>query len=504
MAGYIGAKSSGIISGIDASIAELNLTDKAAANGVTEANKVLTADANKDVTAIRNLAATGAVAAGGVITAGGAITATGASVGALARGAIQTGNASGVAAPLSKGAAGTVLTAGANDLSWAVGGTPFAGGYLAVTGDVTLTAGQSGYQIYVTGERLLALPAIAQDVYYIIKNGGTNNVYIKPNGSQTINGFATAVRIYINAGSDIIIINDGSSNWRTITNTVGATLAEATTITTSQTFTPKTITTSILVCVSGSSCGANSPVNTQNQMSSAGAGGPGYAEKFFSSPASSYVCSIGTFGDVSGNAGSNTTAAGMTCPPSAHFAARYTTSNGTTVFAGGAAGSGGTFSAAGGAGAAKNASTRYGGGGGAGTRAGAGGNAGANASGSHSYYFGGTSGGTGGNNGDANETGQVSEGHNGAAATAKASGSYVVSGITSETYMPGGGPAGSGIPLGGAGAQTIMNWNGGTFTIAPGRQTGGTRGLRPNAHDVGENNGAFGGLGGTVTFVEFF
>lgn len=61
MAGYIGSKVSGIISGIDASIADLNLTDKALANGTTEANKVLTADANKDVTAIRNLTATGTV-----------------------------------------------------------------------------------------------------------------------------------------------------------------------------------------------------------------------------------------------------------------------------------------------------------------------------------------------------------------------------------------------------------------------------------------------------------
>lgn len=139
MAGYIGAKSSGIISGIDASIAELNLTDKAAANGVTEANKVLTADANKDVTAIRNLAATGAVAAGGVITAGGAITATGASVGALARGAIQTGNSSNVAAPLSKGAAGTVLTAGANDLSWVAASS---GGEQEFTATGAITAGK--------------------------------------------------------------------------------------------------------------------------------------------------------------------------------------------------------------------------------------------------------------------------------------------------------------------------------------------------------------------------
>ena len=132
MGGYIGSKGVGIISGIDASIADLNLTDKAAANGVTEANKVLTADANKDVTAIRNLAATGDV------TAGGAITATGASVGALARGAIQTGNASGVAAPLTKGAEGTVLTAGANDLSWVAAS---AGGEATFTATGAISAG---------------------------------------------------------------------------------------------------------------------------------------------------------------------------------------------------------------------------------------------------------------------------------------------------------------------------------------------------------------------------
>ena len=49
----------------------------------------------------------------------GSITATGASVGALARGSIQVGNSSGVAAALAKGTSGYVLTAGANDLSWA-------------------------------------------------------------------------------------------------------------------------------------------------------------------------------------------------------------------------------------------------------------------------------------------------------------------------------------------------------------------------------------------------
>ena len=62
------------------------------------------------------------------IAAAGSITATGASVGALARGAIQVGNSSGVSAPLTKGTSGHVLTAGANDLSWAEagsGGTAF-------------------------------------------------------------------------------------------------------------------------------------------------------------------------------------------------------------------------------------------------------------------------------------------------------------------------------------------------------------------------------------------
>ena len=57
------------------------------------------------------------------LTAGGSITATGASVGALARGSIQVGNSSGVAAPLTKGAAGTFLTSDGTDLSFAAVGS---------------------------------------------------------------------------------------------------------------------------------------------------------------------------------------------------------------------------------------------------------------------------------------------------------------------------------------------------------------------------------------------
>ena len=100
MAGYIGSKFSGIISGIDASIEELNLNDKASSNGTTEANKVLTADGNKDVTAIRNLTATGTVTR------------------ALTRGSIDVGNSSGVSTPLAIGGANTLLQSDGTDASW--------------------------------------------------------------------------------------------------------------------------------------------------------------------------------------------------------------------------------------------------------------------------------------------------------------------------------------------------------------------------------------------------
>jgi len=56
----------------------------------------------------------------------------------LARGAIDVGNSSGVSAPLSKGAAGTVLTAGANDLSWVAAS---AGGEQTFTATGAISAG---------------------------------------------------------------------------------------------------------------------------------------------------------------------------------------------------------------------------------------------------------------------------------------------------------------------------------------------------------------------------
>lgn len=58
----------------------------------------------------------------------------------LTRGSIDVGNSSGVSAPLAKGAAGTVLTAGASDISWAEAGG--GGGEQEFTATGAITAGQ--------------------------------------------------------------------------------------------------------------------------------------------------------------------------------------------------------------------------------------------------------------------------------------------------------------------------------------------------------------------------
>jgi len=59
------------------------------------------------------------------LTAGGTITATGASVGALARGAIQVGNSSGVAAPLTIGSNTQLLQSNGTTAAWATVSTGF-------------------------------------------------------------------------------------------------------------------------------------------------------------------------------------------------------------------------------------------------------------------------------------------------------------------------------------------------------------------------------------------
>jgi len=492
MAGYIGSKSSGIISGIDASIAELNLNDKASANGTTEANKVLTADANKDVTAIRNLTATGDVAAGGAITATGTVTR------ALTRGSIDVGNASGVSAPLAKGAADTVLTSDGTDISWVAAGGAFAASTVTVTANTTLTTAQNGNLILVTAtnEKVISLPAAANGLFYVFSNQTAYSMYIKPNGAQTINGIAGS--IILAAGADgIISCGTAGTNWSSVGITRSMVVHKATTIYNDQTdngtrltgtYTP-ILGSSMLICVGSATAGSASTYNVI-EYTSGGGGGQSYSEKFIASPAASYAYEIcaGGAGDPNSSFDKTTTVAGMTCtrgPDSTYNSGNAGNTNGR---AGGTA-TGGTVNFTGGSGASRVSDQFPGGGGGAATRAGNGGDA--------SNRFGG---GTGGNNASSTAVG--------AAATARDSSTYAIANSTSETYLAGVvGTNNTNSNVGnGAGPKTLVNFGSVSFTIADHSKLSSDV---QNYNSAGGSRGAnFGGYiargnGGYVTFVEF-
>ena len=500
MGGYIGSKGVGIISGIDASIADLNLTDKAAANGVTEANKVLTADANKDVTAIRNLSATGNLVATVDVTAGGAITATGASVGALARGAIQTGNASGVAAPLIKGAEGTVLTAGANDLSWVAASGAFAGDTVTVTANTTLSAAQNGnlVNIAATAEKIINLPAAAEGAFYVFNNDTSHIMYIHPNGSNTINGFTATLSLAPEA-SGILACGGSTTNWSSIGITRTMVVAKTTTIYNTAisngtrltgTYTPL-LGSAMLISVGSATAGSAGTASSYS-YTSGGGGGQSYAEKFIASPDASYayeICSGGASNPDS-SFDKTTTVAGMTCTmgPDSPYSSW---NNGNTAGRAGATATGGTVNFAGGDGSARVSASYPGGGGGAATRAGAGGNA-------NSRY----GGGTGGNNASSSAVG--------AAATARNSSTYAITDSTSETYLAGvaGENSGNNNAGNGAGPKTVVNFGNVSFTIADHEKL--SSNFSSNDPKVGggargSNNGGYPGRGngGYITFVEF-
>lgn len=156
-----------------------------------------------------------------------------------------------------------------------------------------------------------------------------------------------------------------------------------------------------------------------NSTSQGGGGGPGYSEKYYASPSSSYTYAIGAGGTASGTQGGTTSWDSGSV--SVTGGAGKTT--GTAGSAGGV-GSGGDFNASGGTGG-NSANNGGGGGGGAGSRAGNGGNGG-NGSGG----IGGGGGGTGGNN--------ASGATPGAGATAP-SGSAIVLPFSqlTETFLPG-------------------------------------------------------------------
>ena len=227
MAGYIGSKGSGIISGIGASIADLNLTDKASANGTTEANKVLTADGNKDVTAIRNLTATGTVTR------------------ALTRGSIDVGNSSGVSTPLAKGAADTVLTSDGTDISWAEAGggggeqtftatgAISAGDIVGFNSNGTISVSEAVLQDAVahggsTGsgaEQFVVYDTVNDKVLYFYRNSTNGYLYGRVGtiangqisfGTATASASVTTGYIYAafdtNAGKAVVVYNNAGNN----------------------------------------------------------------------------------------------------------------------------------------------------------------------------------------------------------------------------------------------------------------------------------------------------
>ena len=409
----------------------------------------------------------------------------GAVTGALARGAIQVGNSSGVAAALAKGTSGYLLTAGANDLSWAApapSGAAFAGTTLTVSGNATLTNAQQGFLLFITStnSKVLFLPAASEGMFYVVNNDTSVVHYFSANGTNTINGSVAA--FVIPANSSGIIACNASNNWSTIGMTRSGLVAQVTTVygnnpgggNLTGTYTTSALGSGLFIAVTGSHGGSWRGPSSGDSYRGGGAGGPCYAEKFIASPAASYAYTLGQGGEVHTNAGGNTVVDGMTLtsgpssPSSSYSSANYAGRAAGTV-----SGSAG-YSSIGGSGASGSLSTT-GGGGGAATRAGNGGN------GSTYSNANGAGGGTGGNN--------ASSSAYGAAATAKASGSYVVSGVTSETYR-------AATTGNGAGAETILNYGSDTVTLFAGRTIAQTNG--------GTQGGGYSnGLAGGITFVEF-
>ena len=404
--------------------------------------------------------------------------------------------------PSSLGTAGQVLTVNpaGNAGAWADAGGAFAASTVTVSDHTTLTTAQNGNLVNVaaTAEKIISLPAAAAGAFYVFNNDTSHIMYIKPNGTNTINGVAATLSLAPTA-SGIMACGGSSTNWSSVGITRTMIVAKATTFynnnfddgTTNQitgTYTPQ-LGTSMLISVGSCTAGAmHLGTYGSYYYRSGGSGGPSYAEKFIASPAASYAYAIsgrGTSQKSSHDAATKTTTvAGMTCtrgagPPqqssgSAHLSGR-----------GGGTATGGTVNFTGGTGATPSATGNTGrnaGGGGAATRAGSGGNAALNAGG-----------GTGGNN--------ASQDTAGAAATAKDSNSYAVPNSTSETYQAGvafttTSTVDSRDPKG-ASPKTVVNFGSVSFAIADHTELTGASG--------GAGGGGYSrnGTGGYITFVEF-
>ena len=325
-------------------------------------------------------------------------------------------------------------------------------------------------------------------------------IYIKPNGTNTINGVGVSLSL-APAASGIMACGGSSTNWSSVGITRTMIVAKTTTFynnnsddgTTNQitgTYTPQ-LGTSMLICVGSCTAGAqHSGAGGSYYYRSGGSGGSSYAEKFIASPAASYAYTISGKGNTSYNdntsATKTTTVAGMTCTRGAGPPVQSTGSAHLSGRTGGTA-TGGTVNFTGGTGATPSATGNVGrnaGGGGAATRAGNGGNGASNAGG-----------GTGGNN--------ASQDTAGAAATAKDSNSYAVPNSTAETYQAGVAFTGTGEvdsrnPTG-ASPKTLVNIGSVSFAIADHENL--TTGASGGAGGAGYSRSAT--QGGYITFVEF-
>ena len=215
-----------------------------------------------------------------------------------------------------RGAAGTVLTSDGTDLSWATAGG-FAGSTVAVTANTTLTSGQSGNLIRVTatGSKVITLPAVANGLFYVFSSESASEMYIKANGSNTINGSNAGVKLKLAAGaSGIISCGTAGTNWSSVGITRNMIVHKSTTFYNNNdanagnsgdatrvtgTYTT-TLGTQILICVGSATPSAPYGAGSNSTNRSAGAPGQSYGEKFISSPASTYAYEICGGGDVSG------------------------------------------------------------------------------------------------------------------------------------------------------------------------------------------------------------
>ena len=257
-------------------------------------------------------------------------------------------------------------------------------------GTTTLTATSNRKQFFTgTTTQTCQMPVTSTLVLgqeFEIVNESTGAVTVTSSGSNTIASVAASTSVRVTC---VLTSGTTAASWsyRLVAKTVGGgtvpKMYRIKNLTSyGATYTPQSDVVSLLAMVFGATGGRNA--------TSASVGGPGYSEKYYTSPAATYTLTIGAGGANTGASGGTTSfITGGVGPSVAGSAGLTTTNTGGT----GGSGSGGDANFTGGTGGSNNGVTSYGGGAGRASRAGNGGN-GADASGT----TGGGGGGSGGNN----------------------------------------------------------------------------------------------------------